>query len=89
MKLEVIMYTLPLCPYCARAKRFLKGKEILLTEKNILIPRNFKELRKVTDAIGVPVTMVGEQTSDRFWLAEYEEVFKNQYITAGFPRTTS
>jgi len=78
MKLEVIMYTLPLCPYCARAKRFLKGKGILLTEKNILIPKNFKELRKVTNAIGVPVTIVGERILTRFSLAEYEEVFKNQ-----------
>lgn len=78
MKPEVIMYTLPLCPYCARAKRFLKDKGISLTEKNILVPKNLKELRKVTTAIGVPVTIVGERMLTRFSLAEYEEVFKNQ-----------
>jgi len=78
MKLEVIMYTLPLCPYCARAKRFLKGKRILFTEKNILFPKHLKEMRKVTDAIGVPVTIVGERILTRFSSAEYEEVFKNQ-----------
>lgn len=78
MKPEVIMYTLPLCPYCARAKRFLKGKGVLLTEKNILFPKNLIEMRKVTAAIGVPITIVGERILTRFSLAEYEEVFKNQ-----------
>lgn len=78
MKLEVIMYTLPLCPYCARAKRFLKGKGILFTEKNILFPKHLIEMRKATDAIGVPVTIVGERILTRFSSADYEEVFKNQ-----------
>ena len=78
MKLEVIMYTLPLCPYCARAKRFLKGKGISFTERNILFPKYLKEMRKVTDAIGVPITIMGERILTRFSSAEYEEVFKNQ-----------
>ncbi|KUO73302.1 MAG: NrdH-redoxin [Desulfosporosinus sp. BRH_c37] len=71
------MYTLPLCPYCARAKRFLSGKGIKYIEKNILFPNNFKDMRKVTDAIGVPVTIVGERILTRFSSVEYEEVFKN------------
>lgn len=78
LKHEVIMYTLPLCPYCARAKRFLSGKGILFTEKNILYPRYFKEMRKVTDQIGVPITIVGERILTRFSSTEYEEVFKNK-----------
>jgi len=78
MKQEVIMYTLPLCPYCARAKRFLSSKGISYTERNILVPKNLKELRKVTNAIGVPVTIVGERVLTRFSSAEYEEVFPNQ-----------
>ncbi|EHQ87778.1 glutaredoxin-like protein [Desulfosporosinus youngiae DSM 17734] len=77
MNQEVIMYTLPLCPYCARAKRFLSGRGIMFTEKNIFIPKNFKELRKVTDAIGVPVTIVGKRILTRFSSTEYEEVFRN------------
>ena len=77
MKQEVIMYTLPLCPYCARAKRFLSGKGILFTEKNILFPKHLKELRTATNEIGVPVTIVGEQILTRFSSAEYEEVFKD------------
>lgn len=71
------MYTVPLCPYCARAKRFLSGKGILFTEKNILIFKHLKELRKATDEIGVPVTIVGERILTRFSSAEYEEVFEN------------
>ncbi|SDG34648.1 glutaredoxin family protein [Desulfosporosinus hippei] len=77
MKQEIVMYTLPLCPYCARAKRFLTGRGIMFVEKNILIPKNLKELRKVTNLIGVPVTIVGKQILTRFSLKEYEEVFKN------------
>ena len=34
-------------------------------------------MRTVTDAIGVPVTIVGERILTRFSFAEYEEVFKN------------
>ena len=78
MSQEVIMYTVPLWPYCFRAKQFLSGKGILFTEKNLLIPKNFKDLRKVTDKIGVPVTIVGERILTRFSSAEYEEVFKNR-----------
>lgn len=77
MNQEVIMYTLPLCPYCARAKRFLSGKGIKFIEKNILLPKNFKELRSVTNSIGVPVTVVGKHILTRFSSAEYEEVFRN------------
>lgn len=79
MKQEVIMYTIPLCPYCARAKQFLSGKGILFTEKNILFPKNFKELRKATDKLGVPVTIIGKgkRILTRFSAAEYEKAFKN------------
>lgn len=77
MTQDVIMYTVPLCPYCARAKRFLSDKGILFTEKNIVFPKHFKEMRTVTDAIGVPVTIVGERILTRFSSVEYEEVFKN------------
>lgn len=34
-------------------------------------------MRTVTDAIGVPVTIVGERILTRFSSVEYEEVFKN------------
>lgn len=39
--------------------------------------KHLKELRKVTNLIGVPVTIVGERILTRFSSAEYEEVFKN------------
>ena len=77
MKPEVIMYTVPLWPNCFRAKRFLSGKGILFTEKNVLIPKNFKERLKVTNAPGGPVTVVGERILMRFSSAEFEEVFRD------------
>lgn len=77
MKQDVIMYTVPLWPHCFRAKRFLSGKGILFTERNILFPTNLKDLRAVTNEIGVPVTIVGERILTRFSSVEYEEVFKD------------
>ncbi|AET66355.1 glutaredoxin-like protein [Desulfosporosinus orientis DSM 765] len=77
MSLEVTMYTLPLCPYCARARRFLTDKGILFTEKNIMFPKNLMELRSITNSIGVPITVAGDKILTRFSREEYEEVFKN------------
>ena len=77
MKEEVIMYTVPLWPHCTRAKRFLAGKGILYTERNILFPKHRKEMKEVTEAIAVPVTQVGERVLVGFSSTEYEEVFKN------------
>lgn len=77
MSQEVTMYTLPLCPFCARAKQFLTNKGILFTEKNIMFPKNLKELRSITDSLGVPVTIAGAKILTRFTREEYEEVFKN------------
>lgn len=74
---DVMMYTVPLWPHCVRAKRFLSGKGILYTERNILLPKYLKELRTVTSSIGVPITVVGERILTRFSAAEYEEVFHN------------
>lgn len=74
-KQDVIMYTLPLCPYCARAKQYLRRKGIAFAERNILMPKHLKELYKATAILRVPVTLVGERILVRFSAAEYEEVF--------------
>lgn len=77
MKPEVIMYTMPLCSNCARAKKFLSDKGISFTEKNVLIPKNFKERLKVINKPGGPVTVVGERILMHFSPEEFEEVFKD------------
>lgn len=77
MNSKVIVYTVPFWPNCARVRQFLSGKGILFTEKNILIPQNFKERLKVTSEPGGPVTVVGERILMRFSPQEFDEVFKN------------
>jgi glutaredoxin 3 len=77
MKPEVIIYTMPFWLNCARAKQFLSGKGISFTEKNVLIPKNFKERLKVVNEPGGPVTVVGERILMRFSLEAFKEVFKN------------
>ena len=74
---EVIMYTVPLWPHCVRAKRFLSGKGIKFTERNIIFPKYRKEMKEVTDALTVPITCVGERVLIGFSSGEYEEVLKD------------
>ncbi|KJR49173.1 hypothetical protein UF75_0473 [Desulfosporosinus sp. I2] len=49
----------------------------MFIEKNIVVPKNLIEMRNATNAIGVPVTIVGKRVLTRFKSAEYEEVFKD------------
>lgn len=77
MNPEVIMYTVPFWPNCARAKQFLSGKGISFTEKNVLVPKNFRERLKVVSGPGGPVTVAGERILMGFSFEEFEEVFKN------------
>ncbi|HZK83082.1 MAG TPA: glutaredoxin family protein [Desulfosporosinus sp.] len=60
-----------------RTKRFLSGKGISFTEKNILFPKHLQEMRTVTSSIGVPITVTGDHILTRFSAVEYEEVFRN------------
>ncbi|OLN32479.1 glutaredoxin family protein [Desulfosporosinus metallidurans] len=60
-----------------RAKRFLSGKGIKFTERNIIFPKHRKEMKEVTDALAVPITCVGERVLIGFSSEEYEEVFQN------------
>ena len=59
------------------AKRFLSGKGIKFTERNIIFPKYRKEMKEVTDALTVPITRVGERVLIGFSSGEYEEVLKD------------
>lgn len=54
-----IMYVVPLCPYCRRAKRFLSQQGIEFETRNILTNSTYRqEFDKLTDVKTVPVTVI-------------------------------
>lgn len=70
-----VLFTLPFCPYCFKAKQFLKEHNIPFREKKILNPAAFWEMRKVTDSLRVPIIKVKDRVLTGFSLEEYKEVF--------------
>jgi glutaredoxin 3 len=58
--MTVKVYTSSSCPYCNRAKRFLKEHGIKFKEINISrYPEAAKELKRKTGQTGVPVILTG------------------------------
>lgn len=57
MSEEVIVYSTNTCPWCNRAKAFLKENGVQFTEKNVATnPEALKEMKSKTGGqIGVPV----------------------------------
>lgn len=62
MTQKVIMYKIPLCPMCVRAKMHLKSEGIAVEQRDITFNKQHqKEMRELTDAMTVPITKIGEQ----------------------------
>ncbi len=58
--MTIKVYTNSSCPYCTRAKRFLKEHGIKFKEINIsTYPQAAKELKEKTGQTGVPVILTG------------------------------
>lgn len=53
--MEVLVYAKDNCPYCEKAKAFLKEKNVEYKELNIKEPQIAAELLEKTDQKGVPV----------------------------------
>ena len=58
--MTIKVYTNSSCPYCIRAKKFLKEHGIKFKEINISVyPQAAKELKNKTGQTGVPVLLFG------------------------------
>ncbi len=59
---KVTIYTTAVCPYCVRAKSFLKGEGIAFTEVNLEgKPDEMKALKERTGLRTVPQIFFGEE----------------------------
>ncbi len=71
-----LIYTMPLCPYCIKAKKFLQTHHIPYNEKMIVNPAHFKEMKLLTSSLRVPITHYNGKVLTGFKQDEYEETFK-------------
>ena len=59
---QVTVYSTPTCPFCKRAKEYLKQKEISYTDINVAVDKEkAKEMIKKSGQMGVPVIMVDDE----------------------------
>ncbi|ADY56954.1 glutaredoxin [Syntrophobotulus glycolicus DSM 8271] len=77
---KLIMYTLPLCPICFQAKQFLKNKGVAFEEKKVIHSSVFKEMRKITNSLRVPVMKVGDEVLSGFNRKKYQQAFSSYDI---------
>ena len=54
--MEVTIYTLTECPWCVKAKKFLRKNKIEFKEKNVSQKKYLEEMIKKSGQQGVPVT---------------------------------
>jgi glutaredoxin-like YruB-family protein len=52
----VIVYSTPVCPYCIRAKQFLKENDVAFEDNDVSIDRaKAEEMMRKSGQMGVPV----------------------------------
>jgi glutaredoxin-like YruB-family protein len=56
---KIVIYTLPTCPYCHKAKSFFAANGIDFEEKDVSAnPSNREEMIRVSGALSVPVIVI-------------------------------
>ncbi|HHY68705.1 MAG TPA: glutaredoxin domain-containing protein [Bacillota bacterium] len=56
---EVIVYSTPTCPWCTRAKQYLKQLGVEFEEKDVSVDvQAAKEMVELTKQMGVPVIVI-------------------------------
>ena len=74
---EVTIYTTPTCPWCHRAKAWLRDKKIRYREIDITSDRSgLDEMVKISGQTGVPVIDVGGEVIVGFNQSRLNEIFR-------------
>ena len=66
---RVVLFSTSTCPWCKRAKRYLKESGVRVNEGNIeRDPKAAQDLVKKTGQMGVPVVKIGSK-----WIAGFDQ----------------
>ncbi|MGI6620681.1 MAG: glutaredoxin family protein [Bacillota bacterium] len=72
---DVIVYSTPTCPWCVRAKDYLKNARIEFTEKDVSVDvQAAREMFEISRQWGVPVLSIGGNVVVGFDKARIDEL---------------
>jgi glutaredoxin 3 len=75
---EVTIYTTPTCPWCHKAKAWLRDKKIRYKEIDVTSDRSgAEEMVRISGQTGVPVIVVGNEVIVGFKESRLNEIFKD------------
>jgi glutaredoxin-like YruB-family protein len=75
---EVTIYTTPTCPWCHKAKAWLRDKKIRYKEIDVTSDRSgAEEMVRISGQTGVPVIVVGGEVIVGFNQNRLNEIFKD------------
>ncbi len=75
MDKPVKIYSTPTCPYCLRAKAYLKEKDISFEDIDVSVNQEAAdEMIKISGQMGVPVIVVGDEIMVGFDKNKLEEL---------------
>ena len=58
---EVIVYSTPTCPWCAKAKQFLKNHDVDFRDVDVTADESaVEELKRISGQLGIPVITDGD-----------------------------
>lgn len=73
----VKIYTTPTCPWCKKAKEWMKKKKIKYTEYNVVSDKKARErMIKISKQNGVPVIEIGKQIIVGYEIKALEKALK-------------
>ncbi|REL27993.1 glutaredoxin family protein [Thalassotalea euphylliae] len=73
---RIVLYTMPRCPHCDTAKRYLDEHNIAYRLVNVKTPAGQKELHRLGFR-AVPVLKIGDQLLNGFSIKDFKRLVKN------------
>ena len=83
---RVVVYGTPTCPYCGKARDYLKGRGVVFADIDVTTSPQGKQAYQKLNGKGVPLVLIGERRIDGF----NEKVIAEALAHAGVaPRTVA
>jgi glutaredoxin-like YruB-family protein len=72
---DVVVYSTPTCPWCAKAKQFLKNHDVPYREVDVTTDAaGLAEMQRISGQMGVPVIKFGSAVVVGFDLPKLEQL---------------